>query len=213
MRSFTADMTIPNAEGPWRLKSLFIVCPNPECRRTSLISTLVVRDTDLTGHPIDGDVIRRWHLIPASHALALPDFVPRAIVDDYSEACLIQDASPKASATLARRCLQGIIRDYWKVKPGKLIDEIKQINDKVDPLTWEALDSVRRVGNIGAHMEKDINVIVDVDPNEAELLIDLIETLIRDWYVAREHRKERLSKIKEIANQKDQARKPADSSF
>jgi len=39
----------------------------------------------------------------------------------------------------------------------------------VDPLTWEAIDAVRKLGNIGAHMEKDINVIVDVDPEEAEL--------------------------------------------
>jgi len=63
------------------------------------------------------------------------------------------------------------------------------------------------VGNIGAHMEEDINLIVDVDPNEAELLIGLIETLIRDWYVSREERKARLLQIKQVADQKDQAKK------
>lgn len=56
-------------------------------------------------------------------------------------------------------------------------------------------------------MEKDIDLIVDVDPNEAELLIGLIETLIRDWYIAREDRKTRLLKIKQVADQKDQAKK------
>ena len=47
--------------------------------------------------------------------------------------------------------------------------------------TWAAIDAVRRVGNIGAHMEHDINVIVDVEPREAELLIGLVETLFREW--------------------------------
>jgi hypothetical protein len=56
-------------------------------------------------------------------------------------------------------------------------------------------------------MEEDINLIVDVDPNEAELLIGLIETLIRDWYIIREERKARLLQIKQVADQKDQTKK------
>lgn len=36
---------------------------------------------------------------------------------------------------------------------------------------------VREIGNIGAHMEADINVIIDVDPDEAQILIDLVELL------------------------------------
>lgn len=44
-------------------------------------------------------------------------------------------------------------------------------------------------------MEKDINVIVDVDPNEASLLIGLVETLLREWYVGREERKKRMGEV------------------
>ena len=55
-------------------------------------------------------------------------------------------------------------------------------------MTWDAIDAVRKVGNIGAHIEKDINVIIDVEPREAELLIGLIEMLLKDWYVVREER-------------------------
>jgi hypothetical protein len=40
----------------------------------------------------------------------------------------------------------------------------------------DATEAVRKLGNIGAHMEKDINVTVDVDPNEASLLTGLVET-------------------------------------
>ena len=55
-------------------------------------------------------------------------------------------------------------------------------------------------------MESDINVIVDVDPDEAILLIGLIETLIADWYIARHNREERMSKIKAVAAQKQRQR-------
>ncbi len=207
IHSDRTDLEIGNAEGPRRLVSTFIVCPNPKCRKITLDVLLYILKFDQFHNPGTGDLVKRWHLIPASRAQAFPDYVPKPIINDYNEACVICEGSPKASATLSRRCLQGIIRDFWKVKPGKLIAEIEQIKEKVDPLTWDAIDSVRKVGNIGAHMEADINLIVDVEPNEAELLIGLIETLIRDWYVAREERKARLEEIKKVAEQKDQAKK------
>jgi len=34
----------------------------------------------------------------------------------------------------------------------------------MEPELFEAIHGVRKVGNIGAHMEADTNVIVDVDP-------------------------------------------------
>ncbi|MCP1830281.1 hypothetical protein ACVIHH_005106 [Bradyrhizobium sp. USDA 4518] len=34
----------------------------------------------------------------------------------------------------------------------------------------DAIDAVRIVGNIGAHMEKDVNLIVDIEPGEAQML-------------------------------------------
>jgi hypothetical protein len=48
-------------------------------------------------------------------------------------------------------------------------------------------------------MEKDINVIVDVEPGEAQLLIGLIEQLVDDWYVARESRRKRTGELKKLA--------------
>ena len=47
--------------------------------------------------------------------LPLSAHVPVSVQQDYEEACLIKDLSPKASATLCRRALQGMIRDFWKV--------------------------------------------------------------------------------------------------
>ena len=194
---------IDNADGRRTLSTIFIVCPNPECRRFTLSAILFKSTTNLvSGDEEIGKQLQSWSLIPLSKAKTFPAYVPQAVLDDYREACLIQDLSPKASATLSRRCLQGILRDFWAVTPGRLVDEIEQIKNKVDPLTWDAIEAVRTIGNIGAHMEKDINVIVDVDPNEAELLVGLVETLIREWYVAREERKKRMGAIVAAASTK-----------
>ncbi len=198
-----------NADGRRTLTTTFITCPNPECKKFTLFVELYESEANRYGNNEDlTTLLKRWQLIPSSDAKVFPDFIPKPIIADYQEACLIKDLSPKASATLSRRCLQGILRDFWNVKPGRLVDEIDSIKDKVDPLTWAAIDSVRKLGNIGAHMEKDINVMVDVDPNEATLLVNLNETLFVDWYVAREDRKKRLSSIVEASKTKENLRKP-----
>jgi hypothetical protein len=40
-------------------------------------------------------------------------------------------------------------------------------------------------------MEKDVDLIVEIDDDEAQVLINLIETLFVDWYIGREERKRR----------------------
>ena len=179
-----------------------IVCPNPQCREITLTTTLSAFKSREGEDAEASFPARRWNLLPAANVKVFPEYVPAQILADYREACLIKDLSAKASATLARRCLQGIIRDFWNVKPGRLVDEIEAIRERVDPTTWEAIDAIRKIGNIGAHMEKDINVIIDVDPDEAGLLIGLIETLIMDWYIARHERAERVAKVVAAAQSK-----------
>ena len=68
--------------------------------------------------------------------------------------------------------------------------------------TVDALDHVRKIGRIGAHMEKDVNLIIDVEPSEAQTLIELIELLFEEWYTQREQRGQRLRALKEVAEQK-----------
>lgn len=201
-----------NADGRHMLTTTFIVCPNHECKKFTLDVRLAKCEPLPNGAERILEQVESWRLVPPSNAKVFPDYIPDPLINDYTEACLIRENSPKASATLARRCLQGILRDFWKVKPGRLVDEIEAIKDKTDHLTWEAIDAVRKVGNIGAHMEKDIDLIFDVDPNEAELLINLIETLFQDWYINREERKKRLQSIVEIGAKKTEAKRQNGSS-
>jgi hypothetical protein len=148
-------------------------------------------------------------LVPEANTKPFPDYIPSQLRDDYYESCLIKDKSPKASATLARRCLQGIIRDFWGIKKKNLFEEIAALEEKIDTATWKAIDSVRKVGNIGAHMEKDVSIIIDVEPEEAELLIWLIETLFEEWYIEKHVREEKMKQIADLAASKT-AQKKAD---
>ncbi len=150
-------------------------------------------------------------LYPHSAAKPQPGYIPAAIVEDYSEACKIVDLSPKAAATLARRCLQGMIRDFAGIQKPSLFKEIEALKSAIadgsadraiSEESVEAIDAVRGIGNIGAHMEKDVNHIVGVDAGEAQVLIELIEQLFEEWYGAHNSREERLAKVKVIAVQK-----------
>lgn len=137
--------------------------------------------------------------------------VPTVVQSDYEEACLISDISPKAAATLCRRALQGMIRDFWKVSKGTLAAEIAAIEEQCDDALYSALKGLKSVGNIGAHPERDINLIVDVEPGEVQELIELIRLLDQEWYVAKAARAERLAKITAIAAQKAAASLPPPS--
>ena len=200
----THVLEIPNSIGRRSLHSTFIVCPNPDCKQFTLTADLYESELLTEPHRRErfAEKLHHWSLVPQSAAKSFPSYIPKAIRDDYREACLIRDLSPKASATLSRRCLQGILRDFWEVKPGRLVDEIAQIHDRVDPVTWKAIDAVRKLGNIGAHMEKDIDLIVEVEPAEANLLIRLVETLLKEWYVARAEREARMAAVISAASDK-----------
>ncbi|MFQ5839200.1 MAG: DUF4145 domain-containing protein [Candidatus Methylomirabilales bacterium] len=200
-------LTIENIHGAMKVDIDMIVCPNPECRQFTLTVALSrAHQYKAGGITSLGDPFKRWRLIPPSAAKVFPDYVPKPIIDDYQEACLIKDLSPKSAATLARRCLQGMIRNYHGIKRKRLLDEINELKGRVDSLTWQAIDAVRSVGNIGAHMEQDINLIVEVEPDEAAQLIHLIEILVRDWYITRHEREERLKSIVAVGEAKEQDR-------
>ena len=189
----------------------FVTCPNSRCRERSLYLFLYPVERKAGHSPTryltnDKQAIDSWRLVPASEANVYPTYVPEPIRRDYTEAYLVRDISPKASATLARRCLQGMIRDYYGISKDRLSQEIEAIKDKVDPLTWRAIDAARHVGNIGAHMEKDINLIIQVEPEEAAALINLIEMQIQDWYINRHEREQQLESIIALEDQKRQTK-------
>ena len=85
--------------------------------------------------------------------------------------------------------------------------EITSLKGKVSPTQWKAIDGLRKIGNIGAHMEKDVELIIDVDPGEAKKLLKLIELLIEKWYIARNDEEQLLDEISKLADEKEAERK------
>lgn len=137
----------------------------------------------------------------------LSKYAPDVIKQDYEEACMIRDISPKAAATLCRRALQGMVRDFWGISKRTLADELKEIEPRCDADLYGALMSLKGIGNIGAHPERDINLIIDVEPGEVDELLELLRILDAEWYVSREGRKERLAGVVKLGDDKAAAKK------
>lgn len=183
------------------IEVLIYRCPNSDCGKFSIYLNGI------------GNEVRNIHMTikPTSSAKIFPDYIPEQLRIDYEEAYKILYLSPKASATLSRRCLQGMIRDYWCISEKTLYAEITKLKDKIPIDLWNVINSVRQLGNIGAHMEKDINLIVDIDSDEAENLIKLIELLFKEWYIAREERNRLFSDIVNTNSTKQEERKSQSS--
>lgn len=193
-----------------------IRCANDECKQLQLAFFLHKARYNQHGAHSRLDIIQDWQLLPESSARPQPEYIPRQIVEDYTEACRIRNLSPKASATLSRRCLQGMIRDFCGIQDKTLYKEIDSLRKRIDEGegvkhvhqdTVDAIDQVRKIGNIGAHMEQDVDLIINVEPIEAQKLIELIELLFDEWYVQRETRKQKLESLKDIADKKEEQRK------
>lgn len=142
--------------------------------------------------------IQSWTLVPPSSAQCFPDYVPKSIREDYEEACLIKQYSPKAAATLARRCIQSILCNFYKAKDSTIAKQIQSVRKKPDAsrALLENFDMIRKYGNIGSHSPNDINLIVDIQEGEADVLLQFIENAIEQTYVRKKQDEDAQEKLK-----------------
>lgn len=136
--------------------------------------------------------------VPARKALGAE--IPSAYVSEYREALVVLSDSPKASAAISRRLLQRLIREVIGVqKQGDLSSEIDQVlaSHKLPSDVADSIDAIRNVGNFAAHPIKSTNTgeIVDVEPGEAEWLIDVIEDLFDALFSRPELQKKRMAAL------------------
>ena len=218
LKSTTAGVVQISKYSQIGLFTVSIACLNLDCKKLTLTVGLKKRVSSQIGSyspSLQGEPIEKWSLLPASIAKPQPDYIPAPIKKDYEEACKIANLSPNASAVLSRRCLESMIKNFCEIKENSLYQSIEKLNSKLEnnqapkgvtEETIEAIDSIRRMGRIGAHMKEPTGMLVDIDPEEAILLVELIEMLFKEWYVARNDRQERLNKIKQTTIQKEQKR-------
>jgi len=113
-----------------------------------------------------------------------PKEVPEKIATDFNEACLVEPLSKKASAALARRCLQNMLHDQ-NISKDNLSEEIDEAMTRLPTHLSEAIDAIRNIGNFAAHPIKseDTGKIIDVEDGETEWILDVIEQLFDFYYV------------------------------
>jgi hypothetical protein len=120
----------------------------------------------------------------------VPSEVPADIAWDYVEACNVLPISAKASAALARRCLQNMLHAHG-YKARDLAKEIDLLLGETDPMRAlphklrVTVDTIRNFGNFSAHPidDKTTLQVIDVDPEEAEWCLETIEELFEHFYV------------------------------
>lgn len=185
-----------------------IECPNPNCRaqHVTVSAHYGIRTDANYGSWVKQELDRpvgvgTFTFAPGA-ARPLSPYVPASVSEDFVEANLILQLSPKSAATLARRALQGMIRDFWKVSKGTLAEELSLIKDACDHDLYQAMMGLKAIGNIGAHPERDINLVISIDSGEAEELLELIRLLDQEWYVSREKKKQRLASVQALAEAK-----------
>lgn len=159
----------------WLIKSM--ACPS--CQK----AIIFLENAELETATITSSLV---HPKSAGRPSAPPE-VPPEIAEDFNEACVVLADSPKASAALSRRCLQGLLRGHGfdQHDLAKAIDAI--LATKQLP-SWLAssLDAVRNIGNFAAHPMKDTNsgAILPVEPHEAEWNVDVLDGLFDFFYVS-----------------------------
>lgn len=162
----------------WSYRSA--VCPG--CKKT----TLEIAPTQ-AGYTLEP--WRRIYPIGANRGPVPPE-VPPEVAQDYTEACNVLPISAKASAALARRCLQAMLHAHG-YKSKDLAKEIDLLLNETDPpkslpqRLRITVDAIRNFGNFSAHPidDKTTLQVIEVEPHEAEWCLETIEELFEHFYV------------------------------
>ena len=163
-------------------------CQSSECGR--LVMRVITEE--------DGKEETEEFVVPRGRARSDTRHVPAGILSDYEQACDVLHLSPAASAALARRCLQGVIRSHFGVTKNSLHDEIVEVSGGLPEHLAGGLDRVREIGNLAAHPAQDSNagLIVAVEEDEAEWTLEILESLFRHCYVEPREYERRTRKLR-----------------
>lgn len=166
-------------------------CPCPECGR--LVVKLIEGPIDPGSEEFeigdDGkDVITSDVVIyPGQSDSDLPPEIPEQHRAEYLEAKEVLKMSPKSSAAIGRRLLQGLLESELGLKNNNLSKQIDSFLDleHVPSHLSKSIDAIRSVGNFAAHPNKEKNTgnIVAVEPGEAEWILEVLLSLFDFLFV------------------------------
>lgn len=178
-----------------RYQMVYWRCGNTECSRLivqfqEFEKSLVSKEGNLYNDRYKGYFSlapKIFSVRPRGAMRPLPDEVPPEYSKMFQESCLVLDDSTNASAALSRRCLQYFINKELGIDEGNLKKDVqKTIDDKrLHPSVTDLLDDVRESGNNGAHAwENEVTgEIVDVEPEHASWMLDVLEDIFQVYFV------------------------------
>lgn len=131
---------------------------------------------------------------------ALDDSVPANVRNDFLEAHAVRHISTKACAAMARRCLQTLLHSRG-FKKSNLAQEIDAALPTMSERLREYIHELRLVGNFSAHEKLDAaGVVVDVEPAEADWLLELLLVAFDFYFVTPARDAERKAALKAKLN-------------
>ncbi|HNX00766.1 MAG TPA: DUF4145 domain-containing protein [Candidatus Cloacimonadota bacterium] len=204
-QDYTEDYIGKDADGFWSV--FHMICPNDQCSK--LIISLKKGNNvlnyqgglEITGITYETVIWPRTSYRPP----ALPE-VDVEYAKDFNEACLILDLSPKASAALSRRCLHNLLINRIGIKKANLFEAIQELIDQgtLPSHIIDNLDAIRKIGNFALHPKTTSSgEILDVEPHEAEWLLDILEDLFDFYFVLPAKSKARREKLNEKLDKVD----------
>jgi hypothetical protein len=139
-------------------------------------------------------ITRLW---PQRAYVHVPNEVPEEIALEFREASAVFPASPKASAALSRRLLQRLLHESGIDKKNLRAEIDEYLKTSPPSYIADALHAVRHVGNFAAHPEKSTRTgeVIDVEPGEAEWLLETIAGLFDHMFVHPTLAKERQARL------------------
>lgn len=145
------------------------------------------------------DTVSKFIIFPLNSTRQVESEVPDSYKGEFLEASAVLNISPKASAALSRRVLQSVLRNKFGISHRSLAAEIDEFISlpSIPSYLSKAVDAIRNVGNFAAHPLKDTNTgeIIDVEPGEAEWLLEVLEALFDFTFVQPVRLEERKKKL------------------
>lgn len=186
------------------------ICCCPNCDQMTIFLTIGVFITKEEEPQVEMvEIFSRQMLYPNTTMKEVPPEVPRSYADEFQEAWSVITISPKASAALSRRLLERILAEVYGHNQTTLSSQIEAFlkgNDIPANLKGD-VDAIRNIGNFAAHPIKDsqTGTIIEVEPQEADWLIAVLESLFEVAFV----QPARAQKRRDELNQKlDKAGRP-----
>jgi len=127
------------------------------------------------------EVLSQQVIFPRTSLKRIEPEVPDNYRREFQEAYSVLQVSPRASAAMSRRLLQAILREKFGIKKRNLADEVDEFLSisGIPSYLSQEVDAIRNVGNFASHPIKNTQTgeIVEVEPGEAEWLIDVLDAL------------------------------------